>query len=340
MDQLTPKERLSRSLKRAPTDRAPVICPGGMMNSAVVDIMEETGRRLPEAHHDWRLMTALAEDVQSRTGFENFGLPFCMTIEPEALGSEIDFGSLKCEPKIVKEAFGSAAAFQGAPKGAAAKSPRGEAVLMSLAALAKKHPDVPAVGSLTGPVSTAASLVEPMIFLKQLRKDREAAHAVLAHVAEQLIDFAVLMADNGAAAVCINDPTATGEILGPKMFEEYAVFYLNRVVEAVQKLGVPVIVHICGDIRTVVKPLAALKSEATSFDAMVNLEKFKAENPHFAVMGNLSTYLLEFGDPERVRRAAELLIRQNIDLKAPACGLSTSTPLANIQAFTETVRQS
>jgi [methyl-Co(III) methanol-specific corrinoid protein]:coenzyme M methyltransferase len=32
-------------------------------------------------------------------------------------------------------------------------------------------------------------------------------------------------------------------------------------------------------------------------------------------------------------------MENNIDIMAPACGLSTSTPLANIQAFTAAVKQ-
>jgi [methyl-Co(III) methanol-specific corrinoid protein]:coenzyme M methyltransferase len=310
-----------------------------MMNSAVVEVMEIGGHVLPEAHHDWSLMTGLAEDVKNLTGFENFGLPFCMTIEPEALGSDVNFGSIKCEPKIAKEAFESVASFEPSAGSSVVDSPRGRAVLNSVAALSKRHSDVPVIGSLTGPISSAASLVDPMTFLKQLRKDREGAHKVLESVSAQLVDFGLKMAESGAAAVCVNDPTATGEILGPSMFEEFALTHINDVIEGVRKAGIPVIVHICGDIRTVAKHLSALKCEAVSFDAMVNLAKFKAENPHFAVMGNLSTYLLEFSDPEKIQRAAESLLRQRIDIKAPACGLSTSTPLANIRAFTETVKQ-
>ena len=102
MDVLSPKERLLRSLKGEAVDRAPVICPGGMMNSAIVDVMKNHGNVLPDGHRDSKIMADLALDVQADTGFENVGIPFCMTVEAEALGSDIDFGTLKCEPKIAK----------------------------------------------------------------------------------------------------------------------------------------------------------------------------------------------------------------------------------------------
>lgn len=49
---LTPKQRLLRVLRKEPVDRPPVICTGGMMNAAIVEIMQQTGHTLPEAHLD------------------------------------------------------------------------------------------------------------------------------------------------------------------------------------------------------------------------------------------------------------------------------------------------
>lgn len=57
-------------------------------------------------------------------------------------------------------------------------------------------------------------------------------------------------------------------------------------------------------------------------------------------MGNLSTYLLEFGEAEKVANQTEKLKLDGIDIIAPACGLSTSTPLSNITAMTHRVKES
>ena len=65
MDVLSPKERLLRSLKGEAVDRAPVICPGGMMNSAIVDVMKNHGNVLPDGHRDSKIMADLALDVQA-----------------------------------------------------------------------------------------------------------------------------------------------------------------------------------------------------------------------------------------------------------------------------------
>ncbi|GHT46487.1 methylcobamide--CoM methyltransferase [Planctomycetales bacterium] len=336
---LSPKERLHNVLTGNAVDRAPVICPGGMMNAAIVDVMNKTGNTLPNAHYTAEAMSDLAYDVYQNTGFENFGIPFCMTVEAEALGSTINFGSLKCEPKIETERFASVKDVAFLADGSIEKTSRGEAVIQSVYSLSRKHSDIPAVACLTGPISTAASLVDPMVFLKQLRREKETAHQVIDYVTRQLISYAKQLADNGAAVIAIADPTATGEILGPKMFEEYAVEYLNKLADAVLSLNIPVIIHICGDVRMIKPQLQQLHSNVLSTDAMVNLKALKNELENVRTMGNISTYLLEFGNTEKVLQHTQQLLTYNIDILAPACGLSTSTPLENINAFTAAAKE-
>ncbi len=340
MDDLSPKERLFRVLQHKTVDRPPVICTGGMMNAAVIDVMELSGQRLPAAHHDGAVMANLSEAVGQYTGFENLGLPFCMTVEAEILGSKIDFGSLSCEPKIAKEKFSSVSQVEFQDMNVLKNSGRLPVLAKASALLAKKHPDVPVIGSLTGPMSTAASIVDPITFLKELRKDRDHAHRVIDYISRFLGRYAELLVENGASIIAIGDPTATGEILGPKMFDEYAVFYLNQIIREIHHLGVPVILHICGDMKAVKHLIPKLESDAISMDALVNLRLLKEEFTDLITMGNLSTYLLQFGTAEKVAEQIEKLLEDRIDIISPACGLSTSSALSNIHALTETVKES
>ena len=50
MSDIAPKERLQRVLSDRAVDRPPVVCTGGMMNSAIVEVMEHGGPVLPAAH--------------------------------------------------------------------------------------------------------------------------------------------------------------------------------------------------------------------------------------------------------------------------------------------------
>jgi len=339
MNDLSPKERILRTLKKQTTDRAPVICPGGMMNAAIVEIMNKTGHKLPLGHSDSKIMAEIASDVYENTGFENFGIPFCMTVEAEVLGSEINYGTLSCEPKIQKEIFSCAEDVIFKKLGTMEKNNRVNSIIQATYMLSKRYPDVPVIGSLTGPISTSASIVDPISFLKGLRKNRNDAHKLIDYASNHIIELARLMIENGANVISIADPTATGEILGPKMFDEYAVRYLNKIINAIHSMNIPVIVHICGKMNAVKKYIPEIRSDAISTDVSVNLKMLKEEYPQLTTMGNISTFVLEFGDEEKVANQAARLVNDGINIISPACGLSTSTPLKNIASMTKVVKE-
>ncbi|MDQ1536787.1 MAG: hypothetical protein QOE58_1180 [Actinomycetota bacterium] len=346
MDDITARERLLRVLSGQPVDRPPVVCSGGMVNAAITEVtssadggeaVSDVVGSLPAAHADAELMADLAGQIQRATGFENLGVPFCLTVEAEALGSRVDHGSLSCEPTVVQEAFATLAA---APRRLPDRLPddgRIRVVTEAVRALATRHTELPIVANVSGPISTAASLVEPTALLKGLRKHPDDAHRLLSQITDFLLAYAIALCEAGATVVAVGDPTATGEILGPKLFAEYTVPYVNRLVTGIKATGTPAVVHICGDLSRVRDQIPALGADAISTDAMVNLAALKRDHPQLVTMGNVSTFMLEFGDPARIEARARALVRDGVDIISPACGLSTATTLANIRAITDTV---
>jgi len=123
------------------------------------------------------------------------------------------------------------------------------------------------------------------------------------------------------------------------MFDEYAVKYLNKIIDAIHDMNTPVIVHICGKMNAVKKFVPQIKSDAISTDSSISLKKLKEEYPGITTMGNLSTFLLEFGEEEKIALLTEKLKNEGINIISPACGLSTSTPLRNITAMTNRVKE-
>jgi len=57
-------------------------------------------------------------------------------------------------------------------------------------------------------------------------------------VTDSLIEFALLQIKVGADVIAISDPSGTGEILGPKYFNEFAVKYINKIIDAIQEKGI------------------------------------------------------------------------------------------------------
>lgn len=327
---LTPKERLHQILKGQKTDRPACICPGGMMNMVTSELMEKVNVLMPEAHSDARMMADLAKAVYEEQCFENYGVPFCMTVEAEEMGAKVDMGSLVYEPHVTKYVIEKLEDYKVLTPIDVSKG-RSKVVVDAIAILANETKDVPIVGNITGPVSTATSVIEPTEFYKALRKKNALAHEYMEFITEQLIVFGKAMVEAGADVIAISDPSGTGEILGPKYFKEFAVTYLNKLIDGIRKDHVGVIVHICGHMNSVYKEVNEVNSDALSFDSVVSMKEAREHLPDRILMGNVSTYTLEFGEPEKVAALTKNCVKNGSDIISPACGLGMKSPLVNIQ---------
>lgn len=332
----TPKDRLHAILHGEKADRPPCICPGGMMNMVTSELMQTVSVYLPEAHTDAKKMAKLAQAVYDEKCFENYGVPFCMTIEAEEMGAIVDLGSDIYEPHVIQYAIDSVTDFQKLHPIDLTKG-RAQVVLEAIRILKSETKDVPIVGNLTGPISTATSVLEPVVFYKQLRKKNTEAHAYMQFITEQLIQFGLAQIEADADLITISDPSGTGEILGPKLFEEFAVTYINQLVDTLHKAGADTIVHICGQMSPVYPQVSKIHSHALSFDSVVSMREAKERLDGRVLMGNVSTYALEFGDPSKVRQLTEGCVRQGADILSPACGLGMKSPLKNVRTILESL---
>lgn len=335
---LTPKERLKIIMDGKTTDRPACICPGGMMNMVTSDLMKEAGVWLPEAHTDARKMAELAKAVYEKGCFENYGVPFCMTVEAEEMGAGVNLGSEVYEPHVVQYVIDSVSEYEKLSPVDVSRG-RAKVVLNAIRILKEETEGVPIVGNLTGPISTASSVMEPVVFYKELRKKNREAHAYMEFITEQLIRFGRAQLAAGADVIAISDPSGTGEILGPKYFKEFAVTYINQLLDALQEEKLGTIVHICGQMSPVYQELQGLHSDVLSFDSIVPMKEAREHLKARVLMGNVSTYALEFGSPEKVKALTKNCVKNGSDIISPACGLGMRSPLVNIQAILECLQE-
>lgn len=336
---MNPRERLLGALKGADLDRVPCICPGGMMNMIITELMHKTGIMWPDAHIDVDKMTKLAEGVYEHGMFENYGVPFCMTIEVEGMGAEVDLGDQKFEPRVTSYVIDSVSDY-GSLKKFDVNAGRAKVSIDSIAKLKTNDKSVPVIGNLSGPISVASSLMEPVNYYKELRRNKEDAHKYMEFVTDQIIEFGKGQIRAGADVIAISDPSGTGEILGPSYFDEFAVKYLNRLIDGLRSVdeNIPVIVHICGQMHRVYGELNKINADAFSFDAIVSIKEIKKEMPGRLIMGNVSTYALEFSEKDKIKTMTRNVMRDGVDIVSPACGLGTQSSLENIQMILATVK--
>lgn len=336
MVQLNCKERLYNSAHKKDVDRKPCICPGGMMNMIMSEAMILSNSYWPEAHSDADKMANLCIALNKNGGFENYGVPFCMTVEAESMGADVNMGNKLCEPHVVGSLLNSVENLQNL-KLIDINKGRVKTVLDSIKILKSQNNDVPIVGNITGPISVGGTLLDMSILLKEFRKKPEASMKYLDFICENLSLFAQAQINAGADVICISEPSGTGEILGPKFFEEYTVRCLNKILD---NIDVPTkIVHICGNLKSVYSSIKNIHSDVFSFDAVVPIKDIKQYLPNHAAMGNISTFAIGTMPKEKISELVNFALKKDVDIVSPACGLPISTPLINVQTMVETVKE-
>lgn len=336
---MTDKERLINVFERKEVDRKPCICPGGMMNMITKDIMSSSNIFWPKAHTNAEAMAKLAYSSYQNKCFDNVGVPFCMTIEAENMGAKVNMGTDIFEPHVSDYAIESVEEYEQL-KDLNPLEGRAQVVFEAIRILKNLDREVPIIGNVTGPISTASSVVDANNFYIELKKKNESSHRFLELVTNNLIKYANAQVDAGIDVITIADPSATGEILGPKLFEEFGVKYLNVLIKGIREHNnnVKIITHICGQMKSVFEKIAKIDTDVFSFDSNVSIVEAKNNLPAKLLMGNISTYTLEYGTVEQVKKMTINSIKLPIDIISPACGLGTKSPLENIQIVLQTVK--
>jgi len=310
------------------------LCPGGMMTCSSSEILGIVGYG-PRVHTDAGLMAHVAVALANETGFDNVGLPLCMTIEAEAMGAPVDLGSVCVEPSIAGYVASTPSEITHLDPPDPARTGRMPVVLEAITLARGSADGRLIIGAVVGPVSLATSLMDATAFYRELAVATEVASAALDACTSVAERFAVAQVAAGADAILIAEPSGTGDILGPVWFERFVEPRLRRIAESVLASDAEVIVHICGDVSTIMDSVRRIPMTAFSFDSRVSVEFVRRAWPEATLMGNVSTHLLQQSSERLVRSTVTGLLDRGIDIVAPACGIATATPAVNVHAMTD-----
>jgi uroporphyrinogen-III decarboxylase len=103
----------------------------------------------------------------------------------------------------------------------------------------------PIILKVSGPYSILASVVEPSLFYRWLKKNRFEVHAALQRITSGLTEYIVQALANGAKIISLADPYANPSILGESIYKEYAGSYLIKLLHAILDQPLYGLVHIC-----------------------------------------------------------------------------------------------
>ena len=205
-----------------------------------------------------------------------------------------------------------------------------------------KIADMVAIGAVESPFALAGTFMglEPMMLA--LYDDPAFIDRLVRWIEPLTIAFAQAQIDAGADIIFMGDSIASQ--ISPQFYVRHAVAAETRIVQAVQQRGVPVRLHICGDLTRIIDDVAATGARMIDIDYAVDLgfacRRIGALNPDAFLVGNFNpvTVLLQ-GSPDDVRRACRDCERQakgsDRFILSPGCEVPPATPLDNYLAMLE-----
>ncbi|RZN45216.1 MtaA/CmuA family methyltransferase [archaeon] len=331
MPELSSRERLLAILDGEPADRPSCACP---LQTATLEMMERSGARWPDAHYDAKKMADLAYAAWKCADIESVRVPFCLTVEAEALGCSIHSGADTSQPSVERPVLADKDALDSLSVPDPSKTGRMPVVATALGLLSERadRHGLPVIGGVVGPFTLAGQIRGIETLLIDSFDDYDFLERVLAFTTDVCVAYARHLVANGADVITLIDPSATTELIGPEMFASLAGPQLHAVIDS---LDVPVVLHICGDTTEILDDMQRIGAKGISIDHLVDMAVAREKVRSAALVGNINPIdTLLFGDARRVVDEARSCIEKGADILAPGCGISPKTPLDNIRAYT------
>jgi len=331
---LSPKRRFMSGLFGGRQgDRPPV---GNPTSIVCLELMEETGIFFPQAHQEAQQMAELAAAGHEILGFDSVMPEFSVQQEAAALGCEMDWGNPSMMPDAKTHPFQRVEDLV-IPENILEK-PSMKVVLEALALLRRQYgQEVAIIGKVMGPWTLSYHLAGTQNFLLWAITEPDKVRGFLEVLKEVTVLFAKAQFQAGADAVVLADH-ATGDLVSPRTYRE---FLLPIHKELVQRIGGPLILHICGNCADRLRMFVEAGFDGYHFEWQVDAqEAVKVAGREMSLVGNINnpTTLLR-GTPEDVRQQVRYSVAAGVEIIAPECAVPLQTPIRNLRAIVEAAEE-
>jgi len=203
----------------------------------------ELGLNFPESHYDARSLAVMAVAMMKKNGAELALLPFCCTVEAEALGGRINLGNASVGPRPADSIYQSVEEFMAAGREMDIFSGRPAAILKACDLMAAEGREVAV--EISGPLSILSGLMEMSKIIKTWRKDETLLARAFEHLGRQIIRYALALKESGASIISYADPIAAPKIIGPTYSRALAESFLVRFLDELRTGLQGRMVHLC-----------------------------------------------------------------------------------------------
>ena len=333
---MTSRERVLAHLAGQPVDRLP------LMPITMMFACEQIGARYRDYCTDYRVLV----EAQIRTA-EKFGFDYVNTMSDPAreaadCGAPVQF--FDAQPVALLE---DQALLADKTKLAALKIPDplgGGRMHNGIKAVAlykeKVGRDKIIEGWIEGPVAEGADLRGINTLMLDFGDDPVFVRDLFEFVIAMELRFAREQVNAGADVIGIGDAAAS--LIGPRIYEEFALPYERRLVDGIHALGAKVRLHICGNTRKLVAGMGQLGCDIVDLDSLTPLaDARQTMGARQVLLGNLNpvTALMN-GTPESVTAGIAECHRQAGErfIVGAGCEVPRETPPENLRALCEYAR--
>ncbi len=319
------KERVLGAIRGETVDRPPVLC---VDSTATTELAQKLNLKWPVFHQRAEEIARMALGALDLFDFDAVRVPFCQTIEAEALGCEVTYKDFM--PGNDKALY----ALDAVPEYPEDFLRRGRVpeLLEALRLVKREVGDrAPVLGGVVGPLSIARALLDSVPLLKASLKSPARIIPFLEIGKRACIEVATALSQAGADMIVMEDMTASPDLLHPKTYKTMVADYHRQVIEAIPA---EVVLHICGDLTFIAEEAAGTGAVALSIDPKADLPQMRAKvGGRMPLIGGVDTVLLSLGDPEKVRATSLEALKAGMNLLAPGCAIPPNTPTGNVKAM-------
>ena len=160
---------------------------------------------------------------------------------------------------------------------------------------------------------------------------------------DAVIKFARACGQAGCHALTFGD--ATAGLLSRDLFKRFGLPYEKRVIAALEDLGIPVFLHICGDVAHIVDLMATTGATGLEIDYQHDIAFYREKvGSRICLKGNIEpSGVLYQGSPEEVRESCRGAIQQSMPagrfILSSGCEVPCDTPAANVRALVAASRE-
>ena len=203
-------------------------------NSAGINSEVTVGLHLefPDAYMHWDTMAELSKALKKYDNAPFCELPFCHTVEAEALGGIINYGNEKAGPRAKEYICTSIEELLDLPE-IDFSTGRIQEVLLACKALREQGEQV--VLQVSGPFTILNVLIDAKYVFKGMRKNPEVMKKVFWKLGGEILRFIEEAKKYNVSLISYADSSGGVNILGPKMaqqvVEEFTYEFLKKVEE-------------------------------------------------------------------------------------------------------------